>query len=149
MQDDARPRSGFIALLRRWSWVRAPALSPYKPFTNIGLQKHPETEIEAAIRKSDTKVILFPGIPCDTLRHLAQAVSLQLQWDTTCSAAHIKRSSLLTHDTGAFSIIRKVYRIRAKDGMVEGQIHRLKLIKRQMYGRAGFDLLRLRVLHSS
>lgn len=35
------------------------------------------------------------------------------------------------------------------NGMVEGQIHRLKLIKRQMYGRAGFDLLRLRVLHST
>ena len=35
------------------------------------------------------------------------------------------------------------------NGMVEGQIHRLKLIKRQMYGRAGFDLLRLRVLHSA
>jgi transposase len=34
------------------------------------------------------------------------------------------------------------------NGMVEGQIHRLKLIKRQMYGRASFDLLRLRVLHS-
>ena len=32
-------------------------------------------------------------------------------------------------------------------GQVEGQVHRLKLIKRQMYGRAGFDLLRLRVLH--
>jgi transposase len=31
--------------------------------------------------------------------------------------------------------------------MVEGQIHWLKLIKRQMYGRAGFDLLRQRVLH--
>jgi transposase len=30
------------------------------------------------------------------------------------------------------------------NGMVEGQIHRLKLIKRQMYGRASFDLLRLR-----
>jgi hypothetical protein len=29
------------------------------------------------------------------------------------------------------------------------QIHRLKSIKRQMYGRAGFDLLRLRVLHSA
>ncbi len=35
------------------------------------------------------------------------------------------------------------------NGMVEGQIHRLKLIKRQMYGRASFDLLRLRVLHSA
>ena len=32
------------------------------------------------------------------------------------------------------------------NGQVEGQVHRLKLIKRQMYGRAGFDLLRLRVL---
>ena len=32
-------------------------------------------------------------------------------------------------------------------GMVEGQVNRLKLIKRQMYGRANFDLLRLRVLH--
>jgi transposase len=31
-------------------------------------------------------------------------------------------------------------------GQVEGQIHRLKLIKRQSYGRAGFDLLRHRVL---
>jgi len=32
------------------------------------------------------------------------------------------------------------------NGPVEGQIHRLKLIKRSMYGRASFDLLRLRVL---
>jgi transposase len=32
---------------------------------------------------------------------------------------------------------------------VEGQINRLKLIKRQAYGRAGFDLLRHRVLARS
>ena len=32
------------------------------------------------------------------------------------------------------------------NGPVEGQIHRLKLIKRSMYGRANFDLLRLRVV---
>lgn len=30
-------------------------------------------------------------------------------------------------------------------GQVEGQINRLKMIKRQMYGRAGFELLRIRV----
>ena len=30
----------------------------------------------------------------------------------------------------------------------EGQISRLKMIKRTMYGRAGFDLLRARVLHA-
>jgi len=32
------------------------------------------------------------------------------------------------------------------NGQTEGQVNRLKLIKRQMYGRAKFDLLRLRVL---
>ncbi len=34
------------------------------------------------------------------------------------------------------------------NGQVEGQVNRLKLIKRQMYGRANFDLLRQRVLHA-
>lgn len=35
------------------------------------------------------------------------------------------------------------------NGPTEGQINRLKLLKRQMYGRAGFDLLRARVLHAA
>ena len=34
-------------------------------------------------------------------------------------------------------------------GQVEGQINRLKCLKRQMDGRAQFDLLRLRVLHAA
>ncbi len=33
-------------------------------------------------------------------------------------------------------------------GLVEAQVNRLKLVKRMMYGRANFDLLRLRVLHA-
>jgi transposase len=35
------------------------------------------------------------------------------------------------------------------NGVTEGQIHRLKLVKRQGYGRAGFALLRQRVLHAA
>jgi transposase len=34
------------------------------------------------------------------------------------------------------------------NGPVEGHVHRLKLIKRSMYGRAKFDLLRLRVVNT-
>jgi transposase len=34
-------------------------------------------------------------------------------------------------------------------GQTEGQVTRLKLVKRQMYGRANFDLLRLRVLRAA
>lgn len=40
-------------------------------------------------------------------------------------------------------------RLPWSNGMVEGQVHRLKLLKRQMYGRAGFHLLRERVLHAA
>jgi transposase len=35
------------------------------------------------------------------------------------------------------------------NGPVEGHVHGLKLIKRSMYGRANFDLLRLRVIHAA
>ena len=35
------------------------------------------------------------------------------------------------------------------NGPVEGQVNRLKTIKRQMYGRAGFPLLKARVLNAA
>jgi len=35
------------------------------------------------------------------------------------------------------------------NGQTEGQVKRLKLLKRQMYGRASFALLRQRVLHAA
>jgi hypothetical protein len=35
------------------------------------------------------------------------------------------------------------------NGPLEGNVNRLKLIKRSMYGRAQFDLLKLRVLYQS
>ncbi len=43
--------------------------------------------------------------------------------------------------------VRNALRYAQSNGQVEGQVHRLKLIKRSMYGRATFDLLRQRVLY--
>lgn len=34
------------------------------------------------------------------------------------------------------------------NAVCEGNVNRIKMIKRQMYGRAGFDLLRIKVLYS-
>ncbi len=42
--------------------------------------------------------------------------------------------------------VTNALRYEWSNGQVEGQVNRLKLIKRQMYGRANFDLLRKRVL---
>jgi len=35
------------------------------------------------------------------------------------------------------------------NGQVEGQVNKLKLLKRSRYGRANFDLLRLRLLNAA
>lgn len=45
------------------------------------------------------------------------------------------------------SAVRVGLTLQWNNGVVEGNVTRLKLIKRSMYGRANFDLLRLRVLH--
>jgi transposase len=45
-----------------------------------------------------------------------------------------------------YAAIEAALRLPYSTGPVEGNINRLKLIKRSGYGRAGFDLLRLRVL---
>jgi transposase len=46
-------------------------------------------------------------------------------------------------------VVRNALPYSWSNGLVEGHIARLKLIKRQMYGRAKLDLLRVRVLAPS
>jgi transposase len=52
----------------------------------------------------------------------------------------------ITADLGA---VRAALEYEWSNGQVEGQVHRLKLVKRQMYGRGKLDLLRARVLHAA
>ena len=47
-----------------------------------------------------------------------------------------------------YEAVINALRYEWSNGQLEGQVNRLKLIKRQMYGRAKFDLLRARVLRS-
>jgi transposase len=62
-----------------------------------------------------------------------------------CPVAGLRQFALhLERDEAAVGAALK---LTWSNGQVEGQVNRLKLIKRMMYGRANFDLLRLRVLH--
>ena len=47
-----------------------------------------------------------------------------------------------------FAAVREAVVSRWSNGIVEGHFNRLKMLKRQMYGRAGFELLRRRVMSS-
>ncbi|MFE9813260.1 transposase, partial [Streptomyces sp. NPDC005548] len=45
-----------------------------------------------------------------------------------------------------FDAVRNGPSLPYSSGAVEGNVNRLKMLKRQMFGRAGLDLLRKRVL---
>jgi transposase len=45
--------------------------------------------------------------------------------------------------------VRAALTLPWSNGQVEGQVTRLKMLKRQMYGRAGLELLRQRVLEAA
>ena len=48
-----------------------------------------------------------------------------------------------------YAAVEQAFSSEWSNGQTEGQVNRLKTIKRQMYGKAGFALLRLRVLFRS
>jgi len=66
--------------------------------------------------------------------------------DATAASPFANFTKHLCRDEAAFlAALKQPW----SNGPVEGHVHRLKLIKRSMYGRARFDLLRLRVLHAA
>ncbi len=71
-------------------------------------------------------------------------VSVWLSWQNAARASPLGSfAAQLQRDEAA---VRAALMLPWSTGPVEGHIHRLKLIKRQMYGRAKLDLLRIRVL---
>ncbi len=68
-----------------------------------------------------------------------------LHTGSTSCVAQVKYFALgLQQD---YDAVRAALATSWSNGQTEGQVNRLKFIKRQMYGRANFDLLRLRALH--
>jgi transposase len=98
---------------------------------------------------------LHPAIHLAT--HLAQAFATMLRqhtvahldpWLQAVQTSHLP--SLISFVSGLrqdYNAVRAAFILPWSSGQVEGQINRLKVLKRLMYGRTNFDLLRLRVLH--
>ncbi len=68
-------------------------------------------------------------------------------WITTAQQAALPGiAGFATGLTGDLDAVTAGLTLPHSSGPVEGNVNRIKMIKRQMYGRAGFDLLRKRVL---
>jgi len=79
-----------------------------------------------------------------TWRYHAAALELWL-----VEAANSELSSFAQGINQDEAAVRAALTLSWNSGAVEGNVTRLKLIKRQGYGRAKLDLLRARVLHAA
>jgi transposase len=71
-------------------------------------------------------------------------------WVAAVKGAHLQMlRSFVTALMKEASALRAGLTRSTSQGQTEGQVHKLKLIKRQGYGRAGFPLLRQRVRHAA
>ena len=69
-------------------------------------------------------------------------------WLKICEASNIRACQRFAQSLiQDYEAVREALSTDWSNGQTEGQIHRLKLIKRQMYGRANLDLLRIRVCY--
>jgi transposase len=99
------------------------------------LQQHAElTQVYQLAQQFRTMVKVRNAVPFDA-------------WLATClasSIAPVKHFAVgLQQD---YAAVKAALLFEWSNGQTEGQVNRLKCIKRQMYGRANFDLLRLHVL---
>jgi transposase len=133
-------------LRRRMSPTRASWLCVSQPTKLDEKQRHCVEQIRQAHRDLESAY------------HLSQAFVLMLaerrdkDLDTwLLQAEHSGLAELNSFAQGIrrdYSAVHAAFSSVYSNGQVEGQVNRLKLIKRQMFGRAPFDLLRLRVLHA-
>ncbi len=109
-----------------------------------------EQEMLAKLRQIHSEV----DLAYDLVQQFAQMLRERLGERLDAWLAQVQSSELPELQSFAAGIERDKDAVRAgltwwiSNGMVEGHVTKLKLIKRQGYGRAGFPLLRKRVLHA-
>jgi hypothetical protein len=110
-----------------------------------------ETTYLARFRAQDDQLESACQLGCDFARMVRERQGERLDsWITKATASSIDEvtrfAAGLLADEAA---VRAGLTLEWSQGQVEGHVNRVKVLKRQMYGRANFDLLRMRVLHAA
>ncbi len=135
-----RVRRTNLASLRRLVWLllRAPhTLSPDELATLRRIQQDREVAVSYDLAQQFLTIARQRRVERLDTWLAASAASHVAELQTFAAGLH-------QDDTCVRAALTEVW----STGPVEGHINRLKLVKRQMFGRANFDLLRQRVLHA-
>lgn len=130
-----QPRSKIIGSPRQTAWLLLQQPKEAKTYIDSLSHRCPEIAATAAVAREFFRMVR---------QRDAQAWTAWLQLARTTALARFA-NHLLQDEAAMIAALQLPW----SNGPVEGHVHRLKLIKRQMYGRAKFDLLRLRVLHTA
>ena len=129
-----------------WLLVRSPeALDAPATATLARIAQDPEVGRTLALVQGFAELVRDCGIHRDKVPANPRAVfGTWLEEARSCGVPAVETFATgLQQDRAA---VEAALTMPWSSGQAEGQINKLKLIKRQMYGRANFDLLRRRVL---
>jgi transposase len=129
-QDTYTPRQVCWLLLRPWDDLRADE----QAYVTRLYQCCPQVAVAEALVEEFATVLREPD------------VAGLYSWLRGAEASGIKEMAALAR--GVRMDLAAV-RLEWSNGQVEGKVNKLKMIKREHYGRAGFDLLRRFVLHAA
>ncbi len=97
---------------------------------------------------SDLRAIYLLSQELVTLLKERQAEALD-SWLTRAKACHVTElTSFVNGIRRDYAAVRAACSSQWSNGITEGHVNRLKFLKRQMFGRAHLDLLRVKVLHA-
>jgi transposase len=138
------------------SWAKEPAKNPILPVARRLVWLFLKTSSQLSSEERDLRDCLLnhPGLAqVWTLAQDFRCIVSERKpqefdnWLKSCETAKIPElTNLASGMRRDYLAVRAALSSRWSNGQTEGQINRLKLLKRQMYGKANFDLLRLRFL---
>jgi transposase len=108
-------------------------------------QQHIEHICQAS---SDLRAVYLLSQEFVTLLRERQAEALD-SWLKRAKACHVTElASFVNGIRRDYAAVRAACSSKWSNGITEGHVNRLKFLKRQMFGRAHLDLLRVKVLHA-
>ena len=126
-------------------------ISKYLAFDDLSkIKDETDREImEKLLNKSNTLEKIRQQVLTFKELLLGNDVLLLNDWmERTINIGISQLKSFVTGVKGDLEAVKNAIDTDWSNGQVEGQVNRLKSIKRQMYGRAGFELLRKKVILS-
>jgi transposase len=112
------------------------------------LTKVQQRQVEQMTLNEDLRTVYLLSQEFVTLLKERQGEALD-SWLKRAKACHVTElTSFVNGIRRDYAAVRAACSLPWSNGTTEGQVNRLKFLKRQMFGRAHLDLLRVKVLHA-